>query len=164
MVYLSYLLLAYVGVTKGLHRYWSHAEFKAGVWFEWVSLIAALLVGVYKPLGWIGIHRLHHKYADTDMDPHLPSIKTFFSWWDSRIPLSVVKDHIRNPRIVFFQRYGKYLIWPVIILCPYLPLLGIISMGMLNCFGHSKGKAVNRWWLNFFTPGEGNHDNHHRHS
>ena len=157
-------MLAYIGVTKGLHRYWSHAEFKACVWYEWISLTAALLVGVYKPLGWIGIHRLHHEHADTDKDPHRPGIRTFFSWWNVEIPLSAVKDHVRNPRIRFFQKYGKYLIIPVIIINPYLPLLGIISMGVLNCFGHTNGKPVDRWWLNLFTPGEGNHDRHHRFS
>ena len=159
--YLSYLVLAYIGATKGLHRYWSHKEFKAGVWFEWLSLWCALFIGVYKPLGWIGIHRMHHAYSDTDKDPHPPGWKSILSDWDTSIPMWFVKDHIRNPRIRFFQKYGKFLIWPVIILSPYTILLGYIGMGVLNTFGHKDGGPRNVWWINLFAPGEGQHRDHH---
>ena len=69
---------------------------------------------------------------------------------------------INNKRIKFFQRYGKYLIWPVIIISPITILLGYAGMGILNYFGHQSGKPMNRWFINILAPFEGNHDVHHR--
>ena len=165
VTYISYLLLATIGATYGLHRYWSHVEGKRKVWYEWLSLSCALCIGVYKPLGWIGIHRLHHKYADTPNDPHSPKYQgawnVLFSRWDKPIPLSMIKDVIKNKRIIFFQRYGKYMIWPVILLSPATILLGYLGIGILNYFGHQNGKPMNRWFINILAPFEGNHDTHH---
>lgn len=158
-LYLSYLVLAYIGVSLGLHRFWAHREFKAGVWYEWVSLTAALCVGVYNPLGWIGVHRYHHAHADTPNDPHEPGWKALFSIWPA-FPPRMVKDIIRNPRIRFFSKYGKWLVIPLVF--TGLPIIGYISIGIFNCFAHANGRPVNRWWLNLFTPGEGNHADHHR--
>ena len=164
-IYISYIILATIGATFGLHRYWSHKQGKRRVWFEWLSLFCALPLGVYKPLGWIGIHRLHHKYSDTILDPHCPDhkgLKVLFSdFSDSKVPLSLVRDIIVNPRIQFFQRYGKYFIWFFILFTPYFILLGYAGIGILNYFGHSKGTAVNKLYINILAPFEGNHKDHH---
>ena len=162
--YIFYWILATIGATYGLHRYWAHRKSSRNIWFEWISLICALMIGVYKPISWIGIHRLHHKYSDTAKDPHSPKYqgfwKVFLSRWEGHIPYHLVKDCVRNPRMRFFQRYGKYLIWPVIIFSPYTIILGYIGIGILNTAGHSNGPA-NHWWINILAPFEGNHKDHH---
>ena len=33
-IYISYIILATIGATFGLHRYWSHKQGKRRVWFE----------------------------------------------------------------------------------------------------------------------------------
>ena len=164
--YLLYLFLATFGATYGLHRYWSHKIGKRRVWYEWFSLTCALFLGVYKPTAWIGIHRLHHKYSDTPQDPHCSKYQgtwnVLLSRWNKRIPLLMVRDLIHNERIIFFEKYGKYLIWPIIILSPWTILFGYIGIGILNHFGHKDGSAMNRWFINIFAPFEGNHHDHHR--
>ena len=85
-----------------------------------------------------------------------------FSRWSDPVPRSIIKDVVNNKRIKFFQRYGKYLIWPVIIISPLTILLGYAGMGMLNYFGHQDGKPVNRWFINILAPFEGNHYDHHK--
>ena len=164
-IYISYIILASIGATFGLHRYWSHKQGKRRVWFEWLSLLCALPLGVYKPLGWIGVHRLHHKYSDTELDPHCPDhkgLKVLFSdFSDSKVPLSLVRDVAVNPRIQFFQKYGKYLIWIFVFLTPYFIIMAYAGMGILNYFGHNNGQAVNNWWINILAPFEGNHKDHH---
>lgn len=164
-VILFYFISATIGATYGLHRYWSHNIGKRRIWLEWLSLTCALFLGVYKPLGWIGIHRLHHKYVDSELDPHSPKhqgfLKVFFSQWNKPIPMSIIKDIARNKRIKFFQKYGIYLIWPVIILSPFTILLGYTGMGILNTAGHIDGKPSNRWYINILAPFEGNHKDHH---
>jgi len=164
--YLLYLFLATFGATYGLHRYWSHKRGKRRVWYEWFSLTCALFLGVHKPMAWVGIHRLHHRHHDTPQDPHCVKYKGFFpvlfSWWDANIPLSTVRDILRNPRIMFFEKYGKYFIWPVIIISPYTVLLGILGLGILNAFGHDDKGPINNSIINLIAPFEGNHADHHR--
>jgi len=166
--YVLYLILALLGATYGLHRYWSHKMGKRRIWFEWLSLSCALCIGVYKPLGWVGIHRLHHKYSDTIKDPHSPKYQgawnVLLSKWNKPVPISLIRDVVNNERIKFFQRYGKYLIWIVILLSPITILFGYIGIGILNYFGHKSGGPSNVWWINLFAPGEGNHENHHSES
>lgn len=159
--WLLYLLFAWYGVTKGLHAYWSHKQFKAGPFYEWTSLIAALFVGAYKPIGWVGVHRLHHRYTDTEKDPHI--ISFWAKWTGIYLPKSVVRDVIRNPRMRFFEKNGKYLIMIPFILFPLLPIIGYVSMSSFNYFAHGDGKSKprNAWWLNLLCPGEGKHLDHH---
>jgi len=163
--YIGYYVLATIGATIGLHRYWAHREGKRRAWFEWLSLSCALCIGVYKPLGWIGVHRLHHKYTDTINDPHSPKHQgawnVLLSRWNKPIPLSIVRDVITNPRIKFMEKYGKYLIWIVIVFSPLTILFGYAGIGILNYFGHQDGKPMNRWFINILAPFEGNHDDHH---
>ncbi len=165
-IYISYFILATIGATLGLHRYWAHNKGKRSAWFEWLSLTCALCIGVYKPLGWIGIHRLHHKHSDTPNDPHSSKYQgawnVLLSRWNKPVPLSLITDMMKNKRIKFFQRYGRYLIWPVIILSPMTILLGYAGIGILNHFGHEEGKPMNRWFINILAPFEGNHRDHHK--
>ncbi len=165
ITYIIYLFLATFGATFGLHRYWAHGIGKRRAWFEWFSLSCALCIGVYKPLGWVGIHRLHHKYSDTPKDPHSPKYQgawnVLLSRWNKPVPMSMIRDVMKNERIKFFQRYGKYLIWPVVLLSPMTILLGYAGIGILNYFGHQEGKPMNRWFINILAPFEGNHDTHH---
>ena len=66
------------------------------------------------PLIWIGVHRIHHAHADTDKDPHSPDRLGFwsviFNRWDVKnIDRKYIKDLVKNPRIMFFHKYWKYI-------------------------------------------------------
>ena len=163
--YVLYFALATIGATYGLHRYWAHNMGTRKPWFEWVSLICALLIGLYKPLGWVAAHRLHHRHADTELDPHSPKHKGFWkvilSIWTPDMPASVIRDLVKNPRIKFMQRYGKWFIIPVILISPLTVLFGFLGIGILNYFGHKDGKPVSKWYINILAPFEGNHKDHH---
>ena len=75
-----YQIIAIFGPTIGLHRYFSHKQFKTvSNTFETISLFLSMLAGVKSPLGWIGAHRMHHKYSDTKNDPHSPTYKGFWN-------------------------------------------------------------------------------------
>ena len=68
--YLIYISIAIIGISLGYHRYFSHREFKATAWLEIIMLYCGLLCGGRSLLGWAGVHRMHHIYADTENDPH----------------------------------------------------------------------------------------------
>ncbi|CAG9865355.1 unnamed protein product [Phyllotreta striolata] len=67
------------GVTAGAHRLWAHRTYKAKLPFRIVLMIwhtAALQNDIHE---WCRDHRVHHKFTDTDADPHNASRGFFFS-------------------------------------------------------------------------------------
>jgi stearoyl-CoA desaturase (delta-9 desaturase) len=61
-----------LGVSIGLHRYFTHGSFKAVRGFR-IALAIAGSLAIEKPvITWVADHRRHHKYSDKDGDPHSP--------------------------------------------------------------------------------------------
>ncbi|XP_022183416.1 (11Z)-hexadec-11-enoyl-CoA conjugase-like isoform X2 [Myzus persicae] len=68
-----------IGVTAGAHRLWSHHAYKAKLPLR-IILALFQTVGVqYSVYNWVRDHRLHHKYTDTDADPHNSNRGFFYS-------------------------------------------------------------------------------------
>lgn len=66
-------LTAGVGITLCYHRLLTHRSFRTPKWFERVLTLCGCLAWQGGPIAWVGMHRLHHKHADTDHDPHSPN-------------------------------------------------------------------------------------------
>ena len=61
-----------LGVSVGLHRYFTHGSFKAVRGFK-IALAIAGSLAIEKPvITWVADHRRHHKYSDKEGDPHSP--------------------------------------------------------------------------------------------
>ncbi|HRI02475.1 MAG TPA: fatty acid desaturase [Pyrinomonadaceae bacterium] len=67
-----------LGVGLGWHRLLTHRGFKAPKWLEYTLSIFATMSMQDPPDKWIATHRMHHKFVDTDKDPH--SARSGF-WW-----------------------------------------------------------------------------------
>ena len=181
MSYIIYMAIALYGITRGYHRYFSHREFTTSTVQETLMLYCGLLCGVRSPLTWAGVHRMHHAYSDTTLDPHSPILmskwRVFFSVYKvPTIPRKFIKDLLRNPRVMFFHKHGK-IIWLSHFAITYLVFgtIGIwvnlmiiffsyIGYGVLNTFGHDSQGPVNRFWISLIAPFEGNHQDHHNNS
>jgi len=68
-----------LGITVGAHRLWAHRCYSA-------RLPMRVLLAVFQTLAfqnhiyeWVRDHRVHHKFTDTDADPHNSSRGFFFS-------------------------------------------------------------------------------------
>lgn len=177
--FLWYQVIAVFGLSIGLHRYFSHRQFRTSKFYEVIILLLVTLAGARSPLGWIGAHRIHHANADTDKDPHSPDHvgfwKVLFNHWTlHKIPRKYVKDLIKNPRIMFFHHNWK-LIWAtmaIVSLCfgpdffiafivvPFV--LGFFGYGFFNAAGHKNYSPRTNMWINILSAGEGFHDVHHR--
>ncbi len=74
--YLWLIVIGYYGanisVGVGVHRLWSHASYKTNKYVEFIlmMLFAGTLQGPI--LSWVSNHIDHHKFTDTDKDPHSP--------------------------------------------------------------------------------------------
>ena len=176
--YIIYMTLALTGITRGYHRYFSHREFETTPTIEIVMLYCGLLCGVRSPLTWAGVHRMHHAYSDTPKDPHSPKYmgkwRVFFSLYRIKsIPRKFIKDLLKNPRVMFFHKYGTSIWWAHVIITFFIfgsiaiwinflvVAFSYIGYGVLNTFGHDLEGPVNRLWINAIAPFEGNHEDHH---
>ena len=59
-----------VGVTGGLHRLWAHRSYKAHWMLRTFLMICTSLANQGSIYHWVRDHRTHHKYSETDADPH----------------------------------------------------------------------------------------------
>jgi hypothetical protein len=73
-----YWVTACLGVTIGYHRLLSHRSFRVPRWLERFFATCGALSCQHGPIDWVGLHRHHHKFSDTDADHH-DSNKGF--WW-----------------------------------------------------------------------------------
>lgn len=67
-----------LGVGLGWHRLLTHRGFAAPKWLEYTLSTLATMSIQDSPDKWIATHRMHHKYTETDKDPH--STRSGF-WW-----------------------------------------------------------------------------------
>nr|QLI61963.1 desaturase 8 [Streltzoviella insularis] len=103
-----------MGVTAGIHRFWSHRTYKATLPVRIMLAMFFYASGQMKIRQWSRQHRIHHKYADTDGDPHNAKRGFFFShigWLmleekkevdDCRKKISV-DDVLADPVVQFFD-------------------------------------------------------------
>jgi stearoyl-CoA desaturase (delta-9 desaturase) len=61
-----------LGVTLCFHRLLTHRSFRTPRWLEYLLTVFGCLAWQGGPVQWVGVHRLHHKHADSDHDPHSP--------------------------------------------------------------------------------------------
>ena len=177
IMFIWWQIIAGVGISAGLHRYFAHNQYSVPYWMEYVFLWLATLAGARSPIGWIGAHRMHHHHSDTDLDPHSPKYKGFlnvlFNQWDlDKIERKYVRTCWDKPSLVFFHKHwGKIWIASAIVFyflgLIYLiigsAILGFIGFGWVNAICHSvDGKSRNVMWVNILVGGEGYHDEHHK--
>ncbi|XP_014487791.1 PREDICTED: acyl-CoA desaturase-like, partial [Dinoponera quadriceps] len=109
-----------IGVSAGAHRLWSHRSYKA----KWpMKLILMILQTVSFQLSihwWVRKHRMHHKYNDTDADPHNPKRGFFFAhigWllvekhpeYIKKLSKVDMTDLEQDPIVAFQKRWYMYL-------------------------------------------------------
>lgn len=174
----GYLMFAIFG--HGGHLYISHKKYKD----TWYNALYAFLINVFTASGgafnFTALHRHHHKYTDTDKDPHSP---THIGWWRvyllmwKHIEVSPVsmRDMARSRFILFLHRHQVKLHFLGVILLALIDvrlLYFVISPsvvytihvnGLVNWLGHKNGKARNIPEIAWLTPLSWRHGDHHTH-
>jgi stearoyl-CoA desaturase (Delta-9 desaturase) len=67
------------GVTAGAHRYFTHRCYRVSTGFKYFLIFLQTLSAQEDILSWVRDHRVHHKFTDTDADPHNSTRGLFFS-------------------------------------------------------------------------------------
>ncbi|XP_013173898.1 PREDICTED: acyl-CoA desaturase-like [Papilio xuthus] len=73
------LFISSEGITIGAHRLYSHKSFTATPLLRGILLTLQTIAGQNSMYIWCRDHRLHHRYSDTDADPHNAKRGFFFS-------------------------------------------------------------------------------------
>lgn len=183
-----FYVFSIIGLSLVLHRFYSHKSFKFR--YEWLRQLfshIALLSGRGSPLGWVYIHRLHHRYSDTQKDPHGPVSMGFRLFGfkpidesEEKVRVFLVKDMLTPEHLRWHNYYLLYIIiwtailWTVSFEVLYfsyiLPIIGIqFSQNCFNYFAHkygyrnheTKDNSTNNILLWPFIWGDAWHNNHH---
>ncbi|CAO1431787.1 unnamed protein product [Diamesa tonsa] len=132
--YIWYIVLVFgsgIGVTAGAHRLWSHRSYKAKLPLRLILITLFTIAGQNTLYDWVRDHRVHHKYSETDADPHNSNRGFFFAhvgWLMLNKHPEVIKkgraidmsDVLNDPVIKFHQ---KFFIPLKVMLCFIIPTL-----------------------------------------
>lgn len=114
--YIPYGLFSALGVTAGAHRLWAHRTYKATLPIKIFLMCCNCIAMQNDILEWSRDHRVHHKYTETDADPHNAKRGFFFAhigWLLLRKhPQVLIKgknidmsDLIADPVVMFQRRH-----------------------------------------------------------
>jgi stearoyl-CoA desaturase (delta-9 desaturase) len=116
-------------ITGFYHRYFSHKTFRTNRFWQFIFAVLGNSAVQRGPLWWASHHRHHHRFADTDEDPHSPNRHGF--WWshigwltsERHFPTQApyVKDWARFPELVWLNRFDT--------LVPVLLAAGLCAFG-----------------------------------
>jgi stearoyl-CoA desaturase (delta-9 desaturase) len=105
-----------VGLTAGYHRYYSHKAYDAHPALQIFYLLCGAVILQQPVLQWANVHRFHHRYADTDLDPHNINQGFFHAhmgWIFQKTPLStdtsMVPDLLANKYVMWQKKYYWWL-------------------------------------------------------
>lgn len=68
-----------LGITAGSHRLWSHKSYQASTPLRILLMLLNSGANQGSIFHWSRDHRLHHKFSDTDYDPHTIKRGFFFA-------------------------------------------------------------------------------------
>lgn len=68
-----------LGITAGAHRLWAHKAYKANLPLRIILTVFNTIAFQNHVIEWARDHRVHHKYTETDADPHNLNRGVFFA-------------------------------------------------------------------------------------
>jgi stearoyl-CoA desaturase (Delta-9 desaturase) len=71
-------IVSALGTTVGAHRLYTHRTFKANLKMRIMLMIMQTSAAQNDMIEWVRDHRVHHKFTDTDADPHNSKRGFFF--------------------------------------------------------------------------------------
>lgn len=186
---IGYFITGCLGVTLTFHRYLSHKSFTMPKWLEYLFSFFGAMGGTGSSVGWVWVHREHHKHSDEEVDPHSPKHhgwKVLFPNYELTGNKYIVRDLITDKFHFILHKY-YYLIligWASLLTLLFgikgfiflfaMPVVLQIWVSVLsNYINHSKwfpggyrnydikDDSVNHFLIALISWGEGWHNNHH---
>lgn len=181
-----YFFTGAIGMSGTYHRYLSHKSYLAPKWWEYFGSLCGTLGGTGSTIAWCAVHREHHRFTDTERDPHSPKHQGIFK---VQFLSMFHEPHVRYVPDLLRSKFHYYLhknywaihfiyvlilylvIGPFAIIYLYLfPNLILWHAGSsINTASHIIGwqdnvtndQSKNHWATGILVWGEGWHNNHH---
>jgi stearoyl-CoA desaturase (delta-9 desaturase) len=171
--------------TVIIHRLLAHKSFTAPKWFEYLGSLISVIGNGASAIAWVALHREHHRFSDTQKDPHSPVHKGFLSIQLGNYPspnVMYAADMLRSGFYLFCHKYHWlfFLATAAILysIDPRAPIYGllvpsvfILYLGSLvNSLNHThigyrnyetRDSSMNNILTGILLMGEGWHNNHH---
>jgi stearoyl-CoA desaturase (delta-9 desaturase) len=183
-----YFLIFGFGVSMTFHRSITHKALTMHPVLEMIGKFFASIGGTGSPISWVLIHKAHHKYSDTDKDPH--SAKDILKYLIGKYPTvspkgmrklaqSKFNKFIHRHYYLIILTYGA--VWATLgfeYFCYgfiYPMVLTMVAGHLVNWYTHSdfplnyrlhdiKDTSQNNVVIALLTWGEGFHNTHHRYA
>lgn len=149
-----------MGITMGLHRYFTHGGFKTSRAFEIFLALVALGNWEGSHVKWVAGHRTHHKHSDTVDDVHSPIasrtslgnlglLRSFM--WAHVVWMFASDPRVEDPKVMpakrllndsfhgFLHRQNKWM------------LVGVAWLALIFALGARYGYVYHNDWLRFGT-------------
>lgn len=160
-----------------IHYYFSHGKYTDNLKSYFYTFLS-LTSGLGSPISFSASHRQHHKFVDTEKDPHSPAYigwarVYFLSWEPQNINPRMISDFARSK----FQKWVHknwyklhiaivavlFLVDPRLVFFALSPgvLYSFHSASLTNTFSHMDGSPVNVHFLKPFAWWGWNHADHH---
>lgn len=184
-LFLYYLIFGF-GVSNTLHRSITHRSIVFHPWVETFGKFMAMMGGTGSVISWVMTHRAHHKYSDTDLDPHPPYkiSKTLMGQYP-KVDTRGMRKYANSAFNRFTHRHYFFILalyavaWSLFGVefffygFLYPALLTIMASNLVNKYSHSnfifnyrrfetKDSSQNSPIVALLTWGEGWHNTHHR--
>lgn len=192
MFLIGWFLFVGLGAAAGMHRVFAHRTHVLPQWKKLIVLFCTTMSCQGPTIWWCSMHRgLHHRFADTDKDPHSPTHGVYHAmvgWMDKAkvdaMSMRYAPDLMRDPDHRWFQENYNTII-PGVWLCFALLLgfqwfiflfilpvfIGLWRDNIENAITHIKGfgyrnfdtndNSTNVLWVMPFGFGNCFHNNHH---
>lgn len=143
------------------HKLFAHRSFKAKAWVPYAGTFFAVLLLLPSPRTFLAQHRLHHKFSDTEYDPHSPKfgkLATFLPYFfkgegskhpDPSVMYSISKDFVRDYPILnrltddiallFYIMFNSVMLFigvDYFVVSVMVSLISVILHGYANTFFH----------------------------
>lgn len=177
----TWLVYSFMAMTNsaGFHRLFAHGSYTTTRFWEWFLLITGTLSCYGSSFQWTVVHTQHHKYSDSDKDPHR------FNHWTEMFKSNYVIDKVsfkskrairwllKRPGHAFVHRH--YWAFPVVfslllaaislktLLFLYFAPLGLVifSAALFNYISHGEDGPNNSAFYSLQASGEWRHKLHH---
>ena len=160
-----------------IHYYFSHGKYEDNLKSYFYTFLS-LTSGLGSPISFSASHRQHHRFVDTEKDPHSPAYigwarVYFLAWEPQNINPRMISDFARSK----FQKWVHknwyklhiaivavlFLIDPRLVFFALSPgvLYSFHSASLTNTFSHMDGSPVNVHFLKPLAWWGWNHADHH---
>jgi len=166
------ILLSNIVISGYYHRSITHRSWSAPTWLQYLLLTLGAGFFMLPAMGWMAVHRKHHKFSDTDQDPHGPNIGILRNFTVANIEpeLRYMRTDIRNTALLWQVKYYYVIGLATAALVSYFfsaqtyfAIVGYIYLSVIivNLLGHNKNYNDSHI-LSAILAGEMYHDSHHK--